>query len=208
MGAELLIKDPAQPGANPAAPALIRSIGPFQLTLYGLGSMLGSGIYGLIGQAAGQVGNAVWASFLVAMGGAADRTVSRIAGLPLSPAGGAAFVTQKAFGVPLLSFVVGLAVVCSGLASVATQSQVFARNLAVLLGFASFPLWAAGAGFLLVMAALVLRGIRESMWMNVAFTLAEATCLLLVIAVGIPYWDRSTCSRFPCCPAGTQWPCS
>ena len=31
-----------------AAPSLIRSIGPFQLTLYGLGSMLGSGIYGLI----------------------------------------------------------------------------------------------------------------------------------------------------------------
>lgn len=33
---------------------LRRSIGPFQLTLYGLGSMLGSGIYGLIGQAAGR----------------------------------------------------------------------------------------------------------------------------------------------------------
>jgi hypothetical protein len=30
-----------------------------QLALYGLDSMLGSGIYGLIGQAAGQVENAV-----------------------------------------------------------------------------------------------------------------------------------------------------
>lgn len=37
-------------------PALHRSIGPFQMTLYELGSMLGSGIYGLIEQAAGQVG--------------------------------------------------------------------------------------------------------------------------------------------------------
>jgi amino acid transporter len=40
-------------------PELHRSIGPFQLALYGLGSMLGSGVYGLMGQAAGQVGNAV-----------------------------------------------------------------------------------------------------------------------------------------------------
>ena len=41
--------DPVDAAAGPASPALIRSIGPFQLTLYGLGSMLGSGIYGLIG---------------------------------------------------------------------------------------------------------------------------------------------------------------
>jgi hypothetical protein len=32
-------------------PELHRSIGPFQMALYGLGSMLGSGVYGLIGQA-------------------------------------------------------------------------------------------------------------------------------------------------------------
>jgi APA family basic amino acid/polyamine antiporter len=203
MGAELLIKDPAQPGANPAAPALIRSIGPFQLTLYGLGSMLGSGIYGLIGQAAGQVGNAVWASFLVAMVAALLTALSYASlGSRYPRAGGAAFVTQKAYGMPLLSFVVGLAVVCSGLASVATQSQVFARNLAVLLGFASFPVWAAGAGFLLVMAALVLRGIRESMWVNVAFTLVEATGLLLVIAVGIPYWGSVDLLEIPELPGG------
>ncbi|MBO1009619.1 MULTISPECIES: APC family permease [Acidovorax] len=38
------------------------------------------------------------------------------------------------------------------------------------------------------MAALVLRGIKESMWVNVAFTLVEAAGLLIVITVGIPYW--------------------
>ena len=52
----------AHPTDSATSPSLIRSIGIFQLTLYGLGSMLGSGIYALIGQAAGQVGNAVWAS--------------------------------------------------------------------------------------------------------------------------------------------------
>src|SRR5687767_2214758 len=117
--------------AAPRAPTLIRSIGPFQLTLYGLGSMLGAGIYGLIGQAAGQVGNAVWASFLVAMVAALLTALSYASlGSRYPRAGGAAFVAHKAYGMPLLSFVVGMAVVCSGLASVATQSQVFALNFA------------------------------------------------------------------------------
>lgn len=165
--------------------------------------MLGSGIYGLIGQAAGQVGNAVWASFLVAMVAALLTALSYASlGSRYPRAGGAAFVTQKAYGMPLLSFVVGLAVVCSGLASVATQSQVFARNLGVLVGSPAFPVWAAGAGFLLVMAALVLRGIRESMWVNVVFTLVEAAGLLLVIAVGIPYWGSVDLLAMPDSPDG------
>ena len=37
------------------------------MALYGLGSMLGAGIYGLIGKAAGQAGNAVWLAFAVAL---------------------------------------------------------------------------------------------------------------------------------------------
>ena len=160
--------------------------------------MLGSGIYGLIGQAAGQVGNAVWASFLVAMVAALLSALSYASlGSRYPQAGGAAFVTQRAYGMPLLSFVVGLAVVCSGLASVATQSQVFAGNLNVLLSPHSFPVWAIGAAFLLGMAVLVLRGIKESMWVNVAFTLVEAAGLLLVIAVGIPYWGSVDLLEIP-----------
>lgn len=195
--------EPVGPAAEAPPAALIRSIGPFQLTLYGLGSMLGSGIYGLIGQAAGQVGNAVWASFLVAMVAALLTALSYASlGSRYPRAGGAAFVTQKAYGLPPLSFVVGLAVVCSGLASVATQSQVFARNLAVLLGPGALPVGAIAIGFLLAMAALVLRGIRESMWVNVAFTLVEAAGLLLVIAVGLRYWGSVDLLEIPQTPGG------
>ena len=45
----------------------LRRIGPVQMALYGLGSMLGAGIYGLIGKAAGQAGNAVWLAFVIAL---------------------------------------------------------------------------------------------------------------------------------------------
>jgi amino acid transporter len=48
------------------ATELKRSIGGGQLMLYGLGSMLGTSIYGLIGKATGTMGGAVWMAFLVA----------------------------------------------------------------------------------------------------------------------------------------------
>jgi amino acid transporter len=170
-------------------PTLARSIGPVQMTLYGLGSMLGSGIYGLIGQAAGTVGNAVWLAFLVAMVAALLTALSYASlGSRYPRAGGAAYVTQRAYGVPLLSFMVGLALVCSGLTSVATQSRVFAANLQTLAGLDALPTWTLALGVLLVLVGLVFRGIRESMWVNVLCTCIEAAGLLIVIAVGIRFW--------------------
>jgi amino acid transporter len=132
----------AAPATAPQAPALARSIGPVQMTLYGLGSMLGAGIYGLIGQAAGAVGNAVWLAFLVAMVAALLTALSYASlGSRYPRAGGAAYVTQRAYGMPLLSFVVGMTLVCSGLTSVATQSRVFAANLQTLAGLDALPTW-------------------------------------------------------------------
>jgi amino acid transporter len=179
-------------------PALHRSIGPVQLALYGLGSMLGAGIYGLIGQAAGQVGNAVWLAFVVALVAALLTALSYASlGSRYPRAAGAAYVTERAFGLPLLSFVVGLALVCSGLTSVATQSRVFAANLAVLFNLESIPLWWLALGFLLVLAGIVFRGIRESMWVNVLCTLVEASGLILVVAVGLSYWGSVDLLEMP-----------
>ena len=179
-------------------PELHRSIGPVQLALYGLGSMLGAGIYGLIGQAAGLVGNAVWLAFVVALVAALLTALSYASlGSRYPRAAGAAYVTERAFGLPLLSFVVGLALVCSGLTSVATQSRVFAANLATLFHLESIPVWWLALGFLLVLAGIVFRGIRESMWVNVLCTLVEAGGLILVVAVGFSYWESVNLLEMP-----------
>src|SRR4028118_294807 len=99
-------------------PELHRSIGPFQMTLYGLGSMLGSGVYGLMGQAAGLVGNAVWLAFLVALVAALLTALTYASlGSRYPRAGGAAYVTQRAHGLPLLRFAAGLASACPGVSS-------------------------------------------------------------------------------------------
>lgn len=185
-------------------PQLKRTAGFWQLMLYALGSMLGSGIYALIGQAAGLVGNAVWLSFLVALVAALTTALSYASlGSRHPRAGGAAYVTQRAFQMPILSFVVGLALVCSGLSSVATQSKAFARNILHLIYGGWQPpdthvlVAVAALGFILILAAIVYRGIQESMWANVVCTLIEATGLLIVIAAGMSYWGSVDLLEIP-----------
>jgi amino acid transporter len=159
------------------------------MALYGLGSMLGAGIYGLIGKAAGIAGNAVWLAFIVALAVALLTALSYASlGSRYPRAAGAAYVTERAYGFPLLSFMVGLALVCSGLTSIATQSQVFAANIAALFGLETIPWSWLALGFLLILTGIVFRGIRESMWVNVTCTLIEAGGLILVVLVGASYW--------------------
>jgi len=159
------------------------------MALYGLGGMLGAGIYGLIGKAAGQVGNAVWLAFIVALIAALLTALSYASlGSRYPRAAGAAYVTQRAYGFPLLSFMVGLALVCSGLTSIATQSRVFAANFIELIGLDGMPVAGLALGFLMIMSGIVFRGIRESMWVNILCTIVEASGLILVVLVGMSYW--------------------
>ena len=179
---------------------LKRAIGPWQLMLYGVGSMLGAGIYGLVGKAAGVMGGMVWMAFLVAMIAALLTGVSYASIASRYPkAGGAAYVAQRAYRASWLSYVIGLAIVCSGLASIATQSKVVAENLNTLIGLdlgftfagTSAEVLVLAIGFLLLVAGIVYRGISESLWANAICTLVESLGLLLVIAVGIRFWGQA-----------------
>jgi len=183
--------------AGAEEPGLRRSIGPFQLFAYTLGGMLGAGIYGLVGRAAGQLGAAVWLGFIVAMVAALLTGLSYASlGSRYPRAGGAAYITHRSFHRPLLTWMVGLAVMMSGLTSVATQSRVVAENLLRLVDMPIEPTLLS-LGFLLLIAGVVFRGIRESMWMNIFCTFVEATGLLLVIAVGASWWGSADLFETP-----------
>jgi APA family basic amino acid/polyamine antiporter len=187
-------------------PRLKRTIGTAQLMLYGVGSMLGAGIYGLVGKAAGVMGGAVWMAFLVAMAAALLTGVSYASIASRYPrAGGAAYVAHRAYRASWLSYVIGLAIACSGLASIATQAKVVAENLNTLIGL-NFGLTVAGTsaevmvlaiGFLLLVAGIVYRGITESLWANAICTLIESLGLLLVIAVGMRFWGQADLLAVP-----------
>lgn len=174
--------------------------------LYGIGSMLGAGIYGLVGKAAGVMGNAVWLAFLVAMVAALLTGVSYASIASRYPkAAGAAYAAQRAYRAPWLSYLVGLTIVSSGLASIATQSKVVAENFNTLLGLTSGVL-VSGAplevllisvAFLLLLAGITFRGITESLWANAVCTLVEALGLVLVVAVGFRFLGQVNLFELP-----------
>ena len=67
MNGELRIGRPA--GASDIS-ELRRSLGLGSLSFYGVGVILGAGIYSILGEAAGVAGEALWWSFLLASLGA------------------------------------------------------------------------------------------------------------------------------------------
>jgi APA family basic amino acid/polyamine antiporter len=167
-------------------PALRRHIGLIGLTLYGLGDILGAGIYGLVGKAAGQMGNAVWLAFLASMVAAGFTGLSYAAVGSRHPrAGGAAYVTARAFRLTGLAYLVGLATMASGLTSMATASRVFAGYLQGMLPGVSYDLLT--VGFATVIAAIVLYGIRETIATNALCTVVEVSGLLLIIVFGVSF---------------------
>ncbi len=164
------------------------TLGRWQVLFYGLGSMLGAGIYALVGRAAESLGNAVWLAFLAAMVAALLTGLSyACVGGRYAKAGGAAYVTQRALRRPALSYVVGIAVMMSGLTSMATGSQAIAENLEKAVGF-PLPIKAVAIGLVFLIGCVIYRGIRESMWLNIVCTVVEAFGLLFIIAVGVKYW--------------------
>lgn len=174
------------PMTTPTSPTLQRNIGLIALTLYGVGDILGAGVYGLIGRAANEMGYAIWLAFLVSMIAAGLTGLSYASlGSRFPRAGGAAYITLHAYHKPFLSYVVGLAVLASGLTSMATAAKVFGGYLNGM--FPALPPLAIAMAFSLVIAGVVFRGIKESLMANALCTVIEVSGLFFIIAIGLPY---------------------
>jgi basic amino acid/polyamine antiporter, APA family len=167
-------------------PLLKRNIGLVALTLYGIGDILGAGIYGLVGRAAGEMGQAAWLGFLVSMCAAGLTGLSYASlGSRYPKAAGAVFAVSRAFHQGFLSYTVGLALLASGLTSMATASRAFAGYLSGFLG--GVPVTLLIVSFALVLTFIVFWGIRESLWANAICTVIEVSGLLLIIFFGISF---------------------
>ena len=165
---------------------LKRHIGLTFLVLYGVGDILGAGVYGLVGKAAGQMGYAVWLAFLTSMFAAGLTGLSYASlGSRFPKAAGASYITMTAFGNQFLSYMIGLAIAASSLTSMATAVRIFSGYFISYFNFINFS--AAMVLFSLAIAFIIFRGIKETMWMNALCTLTEVAGLLFIIFVGIPY---------------------
>lgn len=168
-------------------PALARTMGLWALVIYGVGDMLGAGIYGLIGAAARDMGNMVWLAFTCSMAAAMLTGLSYAClGSRYPRAAGAAYISQRAFGWPFLSYTVGLTAMASGLTSMGTASRAFAEYFGNFVPGAA-P-WVIILGFIGFLTLVNFWGMRESTWLNAVCTFVEAGGLVFVIIVGVRYW--------------------
>jgi amino acid transporter len=161
--------------------ALRRTLTLPLLTFYGLGTILGAGIYVLVGEVAGIAGMHAPLAFAVAAVVAAFTAFSYAELAARHPASAAeAVYMQEGFGRPWLSLTVGALVLFSALASAAALANGFAGYLQL---FVDLPAWAAIAVALLALGLLAAWGMHESARAATLATLIEIGGLLLVVAV-------------------------
>lgn len=170
---------------------LKRSLSLSLITFYGLGNILGAGIYVLVGKVAGEAGYFAPLSFFIASIIAAISAFSYAelsSRYPVS-AGEAVYI-YEGFGVKQLSLIVGLLITFAGIVSTATIAHGFAGYMQV---FFDVPRWLMISLMLLSLGGLAAWGIGQSVRVAALLTLAEVAGLLIIIFVGIdqlPQWGQ------------------
>ena len=171
---------------------LNRALGVPGLTFFGVGMILGAGIYSVVGAAVLESGPLLWQSFLLA------GLVALLTGLSygelssIFPKAGAEYVwlSKTIPRATWLAASVALLVAFSGIATSATVALAFAGYLAELRGWGNAEFHVFGRSHWVALAVLgaatsvAIAGIRASAWVNILCTLIEAAGLALVIAVG------------------------
>lgn len=169
---------------------LSRQVTLIPLIFYGLGNIIGAGIYALIGEISAISGYLMPLSFLAACiivlftALSYSELVSRY---PLS-AGVAVFI-DKAFKNKRFSVLMGLFVAVNGLLFAATIIHGFNGYMGV---FFNIPEYLSSFFILLILGSIAIWGINESVKAAVFLTVVEAIGLLIIIFAGLVYLPQST----------------
>jgi amino acid transporter len=165
-------------------PALRRSLSLTLVTFYGLGNILGAGIYVLIGRVAAHAGYQAPLSFLLASLLACFTAFSYAelsARFPWSA--GEVMYVRQGLGVRALAIATGLLISLAGIVSAATIARGFTGYLQVFVHLGDATAIVLLVGSLGVLAAW---GISQSTRVAAAMTLAEIAGLLLILWVARP----------------------
>lgn len=165
-------------------PRLRRSLSLSLVTYYGLGNILGAGIYVLIGEVAAEAGAQAPLSFLLAslLAGLSAFSYAELSSRYPFSAGEVVYL-QQGLGIKALSWLVGVLIVMAGVVSAATITRGFVGYLQVFVPIADVT-----AMVLLVagLTALAVWGISQSVMAASLMTLFEVAGLLLILWVARP----------------------
>lgn len=163
----------------PLKPTLKRVVSTPMLALYGIGNIVGAGIYVLIGKIADPAGYLAVLAFLVAalVAFCAALSYAELAArFPVSA--GVAIYLHEAFKAKRLSTVVGTTLVVAGIISTATLLKGFAGYFTQLVPVAP---WICIIVVSAILVAITLRGIKESVGAAVALTVVEVAGLVFLV---------------------------
>jgi APA family basic amino acid/polyamine antiporter len=171
---------------NPTIP-LKRVLNKSMVTFYGLGTILGAGIYVLIAHVTTYAGAFMPFAFLIAALIAFFTAISYAELSSRYPkSAGEAYYVREAFKRQWLSGLIGWLVVLTGLVSASVLSIAFAHYCMI---FIKLPPWLLISTFILSMTALAIWGISESMRFILYVTLLEIAGLLWIIFAGFPHFS-------------------
>lgn len=162
---------------------LKRSLGLAECIFFGVGSILGAGIYTLIGKVAGLSGNFIWLSFLIASVSAIATAFSYAELSAAYPKSGGEYVyAKKAFG-KTAGLILGIIISLNGIVGGATVSVGFAGYLSTLLDISTVI---GSLGIIALLYLVNVSGIRKSSAVNILFTCIEGLGLLYIIYIAFP----------------------
>lgn len=150
------------------------------LLCYGIGTIIGAGIYSIIGAVAADAGGWLWLSLLIAAVPAALAVLCYAELSTRFPRAGASYTyVREAFPrAPALGVLIGFLMAATAAATTATVSTAFAGYLAI---FVELPAWLGGLALIAACTAVNIAGIRESAWVAFIATIIEVLGLLLII---------------------------
>lgn len=161
---------------------LKRHMGLFHLTMYGVGLILGAGIYVLIGEAAGFAGNSMWISFLLGSIVAIFAGLSYAELVALFPKAAAEYTFVKnAFKNNFFAFIIGWLTAITSMIVAATVALGFAGYFTQ---FVELPITVVAIFLIGVLSLVNFIGIKESSWANTIFAIITAGGLMLIIFLG------------------------
>ena len=165
--------------------SLSRHIGLFHLTMYGVGLILGAGIYVLIGEAAGFAGNALWISFILGAIVAAFAGLSYSELSALFPRAAAEYVfVKEGFRSDFIGFLIGWLTILTSIIVAATVALGFGGYMQELT---NIPVLVSALAILGILSFVNFIGIKESAWANTIFAIITISGLAIIIVVGFSF---------------------
>ncbi|BDV30679.1 amino acid permease [Microbacterium terricola] len=186
---------------------LKKSLSALDLTLFGVGVVIGAGIFTLTGRVAHEVaGPAVVISFAVAAVACALAAMCYAEFASTVPVSGSAYTFSYASLGELFAWIIGWDLILEMFLGASVVAQGWSSYLGVLMEQLGYPIPAAiGYGgtvdvmailLVLVLGALMTFGIKESMRVNLVLVFIKLFIVIFVIVAGIMFIDPANYSPF------------